>query len=241
LQVEVTRGPDINDEPMREDALLQLEQDLIAKEGELNLLRAELEGYDTSLQSLAARQTAAPKELSDARATISDITLALNALGTNDLDPVAEANRKSLQARLFFRRTQIASLEQEIAGLTRRQEIITLRRNLATLKFQNISAEVNQLLEKTGQKRFNEAEQVLSDTLDLQTEFEGLHLLVVNMVALSEQVVSLASEATEIFKSGFIAANSKVSDFANAEISFKCHPAEFDCARNTSRYATRSR
>ena len=204
LQVEVTRGPDINDEPMREDALLQLEQDLIAKEGELNLLRAELEGYDTSLQSLAARQTAAPKELSDARATISDITLALNALGTNDLDPVAEANRKSLQARLFFRRTQIASLEQEIAGLTRRQEIITLRRNLATLKFQNISAEVNQLLEKTGQKRFNEAEQVLSDTLDLQTEFEGLHLLVVNMatenVALSEQVVSLASEATEISK-----------------------------------------
>jgi len=59
----VTRGPEITDEPMREEALLQLEQDLIAKESELSLLRADLEGYDTALQSLAARQTAAPKEL----------------------------------------------------------------------------------------------------------------------------------------------------------------------------------
>jgi potassium efflux system protein len=204
LQIEVTRGPEITDEPMREEALLQLEQDLIAKESELSLLRADLEGYDTALQSLAARQTAAPKELSESRATISDITSDLNALGASELDTVAEANRKSLQARLFFRRTQIASLEQEIAGLVKRKEITTLRRNLAELKYQNISEEVSQLLEKTGQKRFNEAEQLLSETLDRQTQFEGLHPLVAEMAAenveLSIQVVNLASEATETSK-----------------------------------------
>jgi len=44
LQAEFAAMPEASDEPMGEEALLQLEQDLITKESELSSLRAEIEG-----------------------------------------------------------------------------------------------------------------------------------------------------------------------------------------------------
>ena len=41
VQTEMANAPEVDDEPMREEALLQLEQDLIAKESELRTLRSE--------------------------------------------------------------------------------------------------------------------------------------------------------------------------------------------------------
>ena len=131
VQTELSTVPEVNDEPMREEALLQLEQDLIAKESKLQSLRSEIEGYDTGLQNLASRQIAAPKELNETRTSLGDTTTALNSLGEGELDVVAEANRKALQARRYHQRTQIAAFEQEIAGLSKRQEIVTARRQLS--------------------------------------------------------------------------------------------------------------
>jgi len=204
VHAELAAEPEVNDEPMREEALLQLEQDLIAKESELRTLRAEIEGYDTGLQSLASRQIAAPKELNEVRTKLSEITTALNALGDGDLDIVAEANRKALQARRYYRRTQIAAFEQEIAGLFKRQEIVTARRQLADIRLQKLTADVQYLSEKTGQRRLNEAAQLQYEAQALVIRYAQAHYLVTEIaqgnVALTAEVVELASDSAKVSK-----------------------------------------
>ncbi len=203
-QSELVALPAVDDEPMREEALLQLEQDLIAKESELRSLRAESEGYDTGLQNLASRQIVAPKDLNEARTKLGEITTSLNALGDGDLDTLAEANRKALQARRYYRRTQIAALETEIAGLARRQEIVNARRQLANIKLQKLTEEVQYLSEITGQRRLNEAAQLQYQAQDLARSYEQAHPIVVSLaqenIELTAEIVGLASDVAKVSK-----------------------------------------
>ncbi|MEP3889554.1 MAG: mechanosensitive ion channel domain-containing protein [Hellea sp.] len=202
VQAEATNAPEVDEEPMRQEDLLQLEQDLIAKESELRTLRAEVEGYKSGLQNLATRQIAAPKELSEGRTKLAEITTSLSELGENDLDDVANANRKSLQARRYYRRTQIAALEQEIAGLSKRQEIVTARSNLADLKLQKLAAEVQYLSERTGQKRLNEAAMLEEDARMRLETYTDLHPVILDLaqrnLLLTEEIVSLASGGADV-------------------------------------------
>jgi len=204
IQQDLTLEPEKIPEPMREEALLKLEQDLIAKESDLRTLRSELEGYETGLQTLAARQLTAPKDLNEARSKLGDITTTLNALGEGELDAVARANRKSLQARRYFRRTQISALEQETAGLSKRQEIVSLRSTLADLKLQKLTAEVQYLAEKTGQRRLNEAAQLEEDARMRLGAYAEMHPVVIELaernLLLTEEIVQLASGASDISK-----------------------------------------
>lgn len=204
VQADMANAPEVDEEPMREEALLQLEQDLIAKESELRTLRSEVEGYTSGLQDLATRQIAAPKELAEGRTRLSEIATSLSELGENDLDEVANANRKSLQARRYYRRTQIAALEQEIAGLSKRQEIVTARRNLADLELRKLTEEVQYLSEKTGQKRLNEAAELEEDARMRLGEYNELHPVIIDLaqrnLLLTEEIVQLASGGTEISK-----------------------------------------
>jgi len=204
VQAEMANALEVDEEPMREGALLQLEQDLIAKEGEFRTLRSEVEGYKSELQNLATRQIAAPKELGEGRARLGDITTSLSELGENDLDAVANANRKSLQARRYYRRTQIAALEQEIARLSKRQEIITARSNLADLKLRKLTQEVQYLSEKTGQKRLNEAAELEEDARMRLETYTNFHPIIFDLaqrnLGLTEEIVQLAAGASEISK-----------------------------------------
>jgi len=203
-QNELTTQPTQSDEPMREEALIQLEQDLVTKEGTLRTLRTELEGYDTGLQTLSARQVSAPTELNDSRTKLGERTTELAALGDGVLDSVGEARRKSLEARIYSRRAQVSALEQETAGLSQRQEIVTARRNLADIKQQRLAAEVQYLQEKTGQRRFNDASKIKTEAETLKETYQNAHPLVIQMaednIALSQQIVDLASGASSISK-----------------------------------------
>ena len=204
LQAELAAVPEVSDEPIGEEALLQLEQDLIAKESELQSLRLEIEGYDTGLQNLASRQINAPKDLNETRGKIGEITTNLNALGGGELETVAEAERKALQARRYFRRTQIAAFEQEIAGLSKRQEIVTTRRQLAELRLQKLTEEVQYFSEKTGQRRLNEATEFKVDAQELVANYTQSHPLVLEMaqgnVELTAEIVELATDAAKLPK-----------------------------------------
>jgi len=204
VQAELTAVPEVTDEPMREEALLQLEQDLIAKESDLRSLRSEIEGYDTGLQSLSSRQIAAPKELNETLTKLGEITTNLNALGDGDLDVVAEANRKALQARRYYRRAQIAAFEQEIAGLSKRQEIVTARRQFAEIKLQKLTEEVQYLSEKTGLRRLTEAAQLQDEAQALASNYAQAHPLVIEIaegnVTLTAEIVELASDAAKVPK-----------------------------------------
>ena len=204
VQAEFAAEPEISNEPMGEEALLRLEQDLIVKEGELRSLRSEIEGYDTGLQSLASRQISAPKELNESRAKLGDVITALNALGDGELGAVAEANRKSLYARRYFRRAQISAYEQEIAGLSKRQEIITARRQLADIRLQKLTEDIQYLSEKTGQRRLNEAAQLQYEAQEFVRTYGEAHPLVMQIAqsntALTAEIVELASDTAKVSK-----------------------------------------
>ncbi len=189
-------------ESMREDDLLELEQELTSRESELRALRAESEGYRAGLQALSARQINAPRELTEARAELGRITTSLTDLGEGAADPVGTARRINLRVRSDYRRSQIATLEQEIAGLPRRVEIITARQTLVDLKTRKLSAEVQALQERTGQRRLNEALQ-LQSTIRAQAELYAdqhpvLTRLAQRNVALAEQIRDLAASEAAI-------------------------------------------
>ena len=197
-------GPD--DEPMREEALVKLEQALLTQESRVSALRSELEGYQTGLQNLATRQVAAPDELTQTREKLGELTAQITELGDAQLDSVGEARRTSLVAQRYSNATKLGALEREIAGLSERAEILTARRNLAELKLDGVDAEVKYLQDKTGQGRANEAAQVKSDAISTLTLYAESHPLVQELarsnVALADSLVTLASDANLISKRG---------------------------------------
>ena len=77
-------GADTSEEPMREEALAQLELQLVENESRASSLRSELEGYQTGLQILAARQVGAPNELAEARQSFGEIPVQLVELGDGE-------------------------------------------------------------------------------------------------------------------------------------------------------------
>ena len=204
-----------DEEPMREEALVKLEQALLTQESRVSALRSELEGYETGLQNLAIRQVAAPDELTETREKLGELTAQITELGDAKLDSVGEARRTSLVAQRYSNATKLRALEREIAGLSERAEILTARRNLAELKLDGVDAEVKYLQDKTGQGRANEAAQVKSDALSTLTLYAESHPLVQDLarsnVALADSLVTLASDANLISKHG-AAVRSRLDD-----------------------------
>ena len=140
-----------------DDALIELEKELREKESELSAIETRLQGLQDTLDTLGAREVSAPEELSDARAALSDLQLRLNALGDGELEAVSNARRTEIQARLWYRRNQIQSLEQEISTLASRQNLISGRRAIADVQAKILQRAVARIGSKTGETRVEEA------------------------------------------------------------------------------------
>lgn len=190
--------------PMREEDLLEIERELIAYESELQAVRSEVSGYDNGLELLSSRQASAPADLNTARTSLGQIGISLSKLGSETLDVLGEANRKNLQARQYFRYTQIEALEQEILSLSVRQEIVAVRRNLAEIRVQTLSQRVQYLQKKTGQQRLNEAGIVKIEAEAIAQDYANFHPIVGDYAAenirISEEIVELAKSAAELSK-----------------------------------------
>lgn len=202
LDEDIEAAMALSNEPMRENDLLALEQELAGRESDLRSLRAELDGYRESLQALSARQINAPKELNEGRTELGQITSALTEMGDGEADAVGTARRTNLRVRSNYRRLQITTLEREIAGLPKRVEIVTARQTLADLKSRRLSDEVQALQEKTGQRRLNEALQ-LQRSIDAEAELYTEQHPVLNTFAnrnktLAQQVIALAASEADI-------------------------------------------
>ena len=193
-----------SNEPMGEEALVKLEQDLIADESRASALRSELERYQEGLQNLAARQITAPNDIIEARERLGELNVQITELGSGDLDRVGEARRKSLVARQYMQATKVAALEQEIASLSERREILTSRLNLGELKLKAVDTVVKYMQDKTGARRVNEAAEIKSDALATLALYAESHSLVQEMarrnVALADSLINLAEDATVISK-----------------------------------------
>ena len=207
--------PDKSDKPMREEAWAQLELQLVENESRSSSLRSELEGYQTGLQILTARQVSAPNELAEARQSFGEIPVQLVELGEGEADIATDARRKSLLARQYMLAARIGALEREIAGTSKRGEILTARRNLVELKLEKLESEIKYLQEKTGLRRTNEAAQAKSEALTTLALYAESHILVQDLassnVSLSDSLIELASNATSTSKQG-AAVRSRLDD-----------------------------
>jgi len=186
-------------EMIGEDALFELEQDLISAESELAEVETRLQSIEETLNIFLARQTSAPQELSESRAALSDLQTRLNALGDGELEAVSEARRKEIQAQIWYRRNQIRALEQEIATLPKRQELLLGRRAKADIDAQIIRKEVSRLSVKTGQKRVNDAREQRERIAASAASINIDHPLVVSYfqdnLELADQITTIAQEA----------------------------------------------
>ncbi len=194
----------LGDEPMREEDLLELEQELASRESDLRALRSEIDGYRSSLQVLNSRQINAPKELAEVRSELGTIVSGLADLGDVDTatDPIGRARRINLRIKAKYRRQQIETLEREIASLPRRGEIINSRQTLAELQSRELSRQVQALQERTGQRRLNEALQLQNSVLAESQRYANLHPVIGAMaqrnMELAEQVRELAASESEV-------------------------------------------
>ncbi len=144
-------------EMIGDSALFELEQELRAKESDLAAIETRLQALQDTLNTLNERQTAAPQELSEARAALSDLQIRLNDFGDGELEALSEARRTEVQARIWYRRNQIRALEQEIATLPARQNLLAGRQAVADVRAQILRRDVARISTRTGQKRVNEA------------------------------------------------------------------------------------
>ncbi len=196
----------ISDEPMREDTLIALEQELITKESALSVLRSELDSYEDSLQLFIKRQTAAPTELSQARTKLGELNEQITSLsaGKGEPNPIARAQHNNRLAQRYARQTQIVMLEKEIAALPAQQEIVTSRRTLGDLEFAALEHEVQYLQDVTGRRRANEAKQVKSAAVERLETYQGAHSIITDIatanIELADDFISLANTATFISK-----------------------------------------
>ena len=189
-------------EMIGEGALFELEQELRAKESDLAEVETRLQGLQDTLNTLSARQAAAPQELSEARAALSDLQTRLNALGDGELETLSDARRTEVQARIWYRRNQIRALEQEIATLPERQDLIASRRAVADIRAQILRRDVARIGTRTGQKRVNEARDLRNRIAALAERSDTSHPVVekyANLnLDLAEQIAEIAADGPTV-------------------------------------------
>lgn len=200
-QTALSATPEPIGEMIGESALFALEQDLVASEGELAAVETQLNALVDGLPVLTTRQNAAPKELAEARNALGALQTELSSFGDGELEALSDARRIALQARVWYRRNQIRALEQEIASLPLRQEILASRRTLADLQTQRLRADVRRLSERTGQRRINEVNS-LRDRIEAEaTAAADEHPLVASFakrnLALVDEISVFAAQGSE--------------------------------------------
>jgi len=185
-------------EMIGKEALFELEQELRVKESDLGEVETRFQGLQDALDTLLARQAAAPQELSEARAALGDLQTRLNALGDGELENLSEARRIEVQARIWYRRNQIRALEQEIATLPERQELVSGRRAIADIRAQILRRDVARLSAQTGQKRVNEARDLRNRIAALLERSDISHPVVEKYaqlnLELADQIAKIAAE-----------------------------------------------
>jgi len=181
-----------------DEALFQLERELRAKESNLAATEARLQGLQDTLDTLSARQASAPEELAEARAAISELQIRLNALGDGELEAPSDARRTEIQARIWYRRNQIQSLEQEISTLASRQNLVTGRLAIADVQVQILRGDVARIGARTGETRLNEARDLRNRIAALIERSDISHPVVEKYAAsnlnLADQIIKIASE-----------------------------------------------
>ena len=194
LSAQVEPLPDM----IGDGALIALEKELREKVSDLSATETQLQGLQDTLDTLGAREVSAPEELSEARTALSDLQLRLNALGDGELEAVSNARRTEIQARLWYRRNQIQSLEQEISTLASRQNLISGRRAIADVRTKISQRDVARIGSKTGETRVEEARDLRNRIAALIERSDTSHPVVEKFATgnldLANQIIQIEAE-----------------------------------------------
>ena len=194
LSAQVEPLPDM----IGDGALIALEKELREKVSDLSATETQLQGLQDTLDTLGAREVSAPEELSEARTALSDLQLRLNALGDGELEAVSNARRTEIQARLWYRRNQIQSLEQEISTLASRQNLISGRRAIADVRTKILQRDVARIGSKTGETRVEEARDLRNRIAALIERSDTSHPVVEKFATgnldLANQIIQIEAE-----------------------------------------------
>ena len=194
LSAQVEPLPDM----IGDGALIALEKELREKVSDLSATETQLQGLQDTLDTLGAREVSAPEELSEARTALSDLQLRLNALGDGELEAVSNARRTEIQARLWYRRNQIQSLEQEISTLASRQNLISGRRAIADVRTKILQRDVARIGSKTGETRVEEARDLRNRIAALVERSDTSHPVVEKFATgnldLANQIIQIEAE-----------------------------------------------
>ena len=194
LSAQVEPLPDM----IGDGALIALEKELREKVSDLSATETQLQGLQDTLDTLGAREVSAPEELSEARTALSDLQLRLNALGDGELEAVSNARRTEIQARLWYRRNQIQSLEQEISTLASRQNLISGSRAIADVRTKILQRDVARIGSKTGETRVEEARDLRNRIAALIERSDTSHPVVEKFATgnldLANQIIQIEAE-----------------------------------------------
>ena len=191
---------------MNAQKLSESQQELIAKEAEQRALRAVLGDLRTELETLQSRRLLAPEEQTEALSNITALNEQIIAQGESPKNPIERAHITALKSRLYYRRTQAATLELEIAAFGERQKLFIARRGLAQVKLARISKHVAALQKLTGQQRLIDARRFVTRAqealIKLNINEDTAHPMVtayaVENISLAEQLLGIAKEASKL-------------------------------------------
>lgn len=156
-----TRSSDENDLDNIDRSLNVLERELSTLEGELRGYRTELSQYETTLDALLQRPLQLGDELSLARSDEAELGQQISELGDVSDDARELAAGRLLEMQFYRHQIQVIAMERELAGLGTRQNLVSLRRDLVTLKIARTEARVLLLQSRTGLRRIRLAQDVL--------------------------------------------------------------------------------
>lgn len=189
---------------MNAQTLSDLQQTLLTKEASLRALRSRLADLNQELITLQTRRQLAPSEQTENQERLKSLSEQITALGDGDLGPMEQAQRLSMRARLYMRRTKASALEQEIISFGDRQRIITANRDIAQLEQKRLSEEVATLQRLTGQQRLIDAGRLVTQAQEMLDALEDPHPMVtsygLNNIALAKDLGAIAQAASALPK-----------------------------------------
>ena len=114
------------------------------------------------------------------------------------MEAVSNARRTEIQARLWYRRNQIQSLEQEISTLASRQNLISGRRAIADVRTKILQRDVARIGSKTGETRVEEARDLRNRIAALIERSDTSHPVVEKFATgnldLANQIIQIEAE-----------------------------------------------
>ena len=174
-----------------------LERELSSREGDLRAYRTELAQYEATLDNLLQRPLQIREDLALIRNDATEFEAELTTLGEGQQKAGEKAARRLLEAKFHRTQTQIIALESELAGLSSRQELVGLRRDLVTLKIAQGEARVLALQNRTGLRRIRLALAVLEQAKSDLSILENEHPFVREYAAENYDLASKLSNIAE--------------------------------------------